>query len=466
MKKILTIITSLLTIFMISPSCEVEKSDEEEIYQKPTVTIEAPTDSIPSEGANVSVVVNSDVDYTLVIPSIDKTWLSANTTSGTAGKTVFSITAAKNETSLDRYSRITLIDEDNYYLKSFDILQATSYKQEEPVLDVYTLSVSPLNLSFTDEGGTQTVTVAGNVNWTATCDNAAFTISPASGEGAGEITVTAAKNTGDAIDATLTISTDNTNVQTTRSFAVAIHQDAAPVAPSNKVLAEWKFNTTEKDALAVHFTENAKDPTANLPGNGGFYIAPNVSGNGMIEYYNGIDKKSINPKNRVKRAIGAYGEPVFYGTWKDDYILFTAESENDLAANTKVHIFFTMRASHAQAMRYWKIEYLDGTEWKVAKATTSKTVGEETFDYNIELPYNTGAEQVEQNVEIDQTVTLSASAKTVQFRVTCVSTAMADGSGLLESLAGNYVVRLSGEDANASTPYLKTTKSPIIEVIE
>lgn len=466
MKKILTIIASLLTIFMISPSCEMEKSGDEETYQKPSVTIETPTDSIPSEGATVSVVVNSDVNYTLVIPSIDKTWLSTNTTAGSAGKTVFSITAAKNETSLDRYSRITLIDEDNYFLKSFGILQATSYKQEEPILEVYTFSASPLNLSFMDQGGTQTVTVAGNVNWTATCDNAAFTISPASGEGAGEITVTAAKNTGDAIDATLTISTDNTNVQTARSFAVAIHQDAAPAAPSNKVLAEWKFNTAEKDVLAVHFTENAKDPTANLPGNGGFYIAPNVSGNGMIEYYNGIDKQSINPKNRAKRAIGTYGEPVFYGTWKDDYILFTAEAEDNLAANTKVRISFTIRASNAQAMRYWKIEYLDGTEWKVAKATTSKTVGEETFDYNIELPYNTGAEQVEQNVEIDQTVTLSASTKTVQFRVTCVSTAMADGSGLLDSLTGSYVVRLSGEDANAATPYLKATRCPIIEVVE
>ena len=53
------------------------------------------------------------------------------------------------------------------------------------------LTVSPESLSFTQEGGSQTVQVSANYAWTASVSGSGFSVSPASGEGDATLTVTA-----------------------------------------------------------------------------------------------------------------------------------------------------------------------------------------------------------------------------------------------------------------------------------
>ncbi len=57
------------------------------------------------------------------------------------------------------------------------------------------LTVSPSNLSFAEEGGSQTIQVSANYAWTASVSGSGFKISPASGEGVGSVTVTASAAT-------------------------------------------------------------------------------------------------------------------------------------------------------------------------------------------------------------------------------------------------------------------------------
>ena len=54
------------------------------------------------------------------------------------------------------------------------------------------LTVNPTNLSFTQEGGSQTVSVSANYAWTASVDGSGITVSPSSGEGDATVTVTVA----------------------------------------------------------------------------------------------------------------------------------------------------------------------------------------------------------------------------------------------------------------------------------
>ena len=45
------------------------------------------------------------------------------------------------------------------------------------------LRVSPSNLSFSEDGGTQTVQVSANYPWTVNVSGKGFSVSPSSGEG-------------------------------------------------------------------------------------------------------------------------------------------------------------------------------------------------------------------------------------------------------------------------------------------
>ena len=57
------------------------------------------------------------------------------------------------------------------------------------------LTVSPTNLSFGQDGGSQTIQVSANYAWTASVSGSGFKISPSSGEGIGSVTVTASAAT-------------------------------------------------------------------------------------------------------------------------------------------------------------------------------------------------------------------------------------------------------------------------------
>lgn len=321
-------------------------------------------------------------------------------------------------------------------------------------------SVSPSTLSVNATDTKATIDVKAEVAWTAKSDNSAFSVSPASGNGDGTITVSFPANTETSeVKAVVTVSTSDEAAKT-KSYTVNITQAAAEPAPGpgpdpgpgpepterdTTYLARWWLDESQVEVLGAHFAEEAKidgnpNPDAGLPGNGGYYVEPNVAGKGRIEFYNGIDKNSINPKGRVKRVIGKYGGIVSYGTWKGDYYLLTAETDSALPAGTDIYTFFAIRANVDNVPKYWMVEILDGDTWKPYLATKKVTVdGEGEVEYNIELVYENGAEKPCIDFIVDDEYKLTASTKNVVIRILAVSSAYAYGEGLPEVIGDSAV---------------------------
>ena len=83
------------------------------------------------------------------------------------------------------------------------------------------LSVSPLSISAKAGDTSASFDVKGNVKWTVSSDNAAYTVSPASGDGAGTVTVKfAANETENDVTVNLTVST--TEEVATKSYTVVL----------------------------------------------------------------------------------------------------------------------------------------------------------------------------------------------------------------------------------------------------
>lgn len=344
-----------------------------------------------------------------------------------------------------------------------------------PKPEAKAFSVSPLSISVEADATTASITVTSEVDWKASSDNAAVALSPSSGKGNGTIVLSFNANTSEQeVKANITVSTEDKDAES-KSYTVPFTQAGIEVIPAVKpapgtVLAEWYFTTTESENLRKgDFEQNAKDKTgpAYAMGNSGdAYVPSNVSGNGKLEYYNGVNKAdtqvTLENKTCVKRCIGNRGEPCIYGTWVGDYFIWSATLANKapIAAGTKIHLFFALRPNNENVMKYWKCEYLDGTEWK------------ETKTY--ELKYDaSGAGTVESpkqiNELINETITLTADTPSVQFRFTCTQNANCSEGKAIGPLDANYVLRFAGEWPEAGDDYqnsLKVTKHPIIEVVE
>lgn len=96
-------------------------------------------------------------------------------------------------------------------------------------------------------GGTKTVTITGNVAWTATVTGGA-TLSAASGEGAGTITVTIPANTSETLEPEYTVTVSTTAEVETKSYSFTVKQSKY-VAPSGD---ETTVSTTIADYATAH----------------------------------------------------------------------------------------------------------------------------------------------------------------------------------------------------------------------
>lgn len=99
-------------------------------------------------------------------------------------------------------------------------------KIESYTAPAYTFGVSTTSLSAAADATSATFDVTGNVDWTVTSDNDAFTVSPASGTGNGTVTISFAANTETtAKTANITVATTSSDV-TTKSYTVVLTQAA------------------------------------------------------------------------------------------------------------------------------------------------------------------------------------------------------------------------------------------------
>lgn len=226
---------------------------------------------------------------------------------------------------------------------------------------------------------------------------------------------------------------------------------AAPAPPAPKpetpLHAEWLFSADAMTAYADNFGTTAGLPDKEA-GDGGQYVNANVAGNGKITFVQ-VDKTTLDADSKAKRITGSTGHPTAYGVWPGDYWLFEATDGYAYPANTTVSIQYITRVSKT-GMKYWRLEYIDGTEWKSAMPTTKETINGAEAEYNIAMNDDGST-----NVEVNTSVVLSAATKDIKFRMICVANAQANGGAAIEKPNGG-TCRIAGAEGT----------SPVIKVIE
>lgn len=222
--------------------------------------------------------------------------------------------------------------------------------------------------------------------------------------------------------------------------------------PETPLHVEWLF--TEEASLDPDkgYAKNW-GTTAGLAnkeaGDAGQYVLANVKGDGKITYVQ-IDKTTLDVDGKAEWKTGGTGHPFVYGAWPGDYWLFEATDGYAYPAGTNVNIKYITRVSKT-GHKHWRVEYLDGSEWKPAMPTTKATINGAEVEYNVEM-----LDDGKTNTEVDVTVTVSAPTKDFKFRMVCVSNCQANGGAPLEAPNGG-TTRIAGDE---------TGTSPVIRVIE
>ncbi len=458
MKKLFYIICSAAVLFGCTPTSNnsIDFSDYEGNQVKVTLSSEA---AIPAEGGSVTATVSTNMDFDVRIPEKDS-WLTFS-----RADSVLTFTASANTASTLRYTSAAIVDtQRDIIMTRIEIQQAGTEKE----VVKKTFSVSPTSISVDADKTSSSFSVSGDVSWTVKSDNASFVPSPASGSGNGTVTVSfpANTNTESEVTANLTVSTEDDAYVT--SYTVTITQAKAkaagldPVKPAaGTVLAEWEFETAQIENLRKGGIEKVSLDDDNKPGNvGDPYFNSQVSGNGKLEYFNGSDKSAYSTKKH-KRRVGTRGEPCIYGTWVNDYFIWSAPTESGapLATGTKIKLNFALRPNGAGVMRDWKCEVLDGEEWKELDGVT--------------LVYNSGGDKTlenptEVNAIITRTYTLTKNTEKAAFRFTCTSQVNSAGSEISELVKGD-ALRFAGKFLEAVTDYelnLQVPENPKIMVVE
>ena len=585
MKKYIYLLTiAALAAFGCTPMGPEEDASKEYAGNKAKVTLE---DVIPVAGGSVTAVVKSEVPFTVSVPKA-ATWLTVGEITDTEveaevetevdgvpvietvmePRKLIKFTAGENKSAEKRFASVALVDsEKNIVITRFDVTQEGAYVPVEKK----DFGVSTNEINVEADATTATFKVTGEVAWTITSSKEAFVVSPTSGEGEADVTVTfPANETAEAVSAEISVVTEDPGARP-KSYTVAITQasavksftvttennlsvahtafnvlfniegdvkwtatstneafkftdgDSEPgavvefegnknmfvvFAPnftstplttsvtfttedplvetktysfeitqagyqvvSQTILAEWIFLTAEGDKLKGNFNETTKKESNAAEGNGGFYVPNNGQGNGKIEYYNSNHKTDMqnSTMNRCKRVIGGSGEPCIYGTYVDDYMMYSAVSSTELPVGTKVHLFTVWRPKEPQVMKYWKAEYLDGTEWKPAGELKTATVEGVEVKYNVELDFAEGRlPHVQMNTYLDFIVELTVPTTEVKFRITSVVNAAAEGGAPVATpFGGSYVLRVAGGDsASDDNFYLNVPKNHVIEVVQ
>ncbi len=110
------------------------------------------------------------------------------------------------------------------------------------------LSVSTTALSAKAGDTSASFDVKGNVKWTVSSDNAAYTVSPASGDGAGTVTVNFAANETEK-DVTVNLTVSTTEEVATKSYTVVLTHSGTSAAVTGKFTSnvKWKLGDNSYD---------------------------------------------------------------------------------------------------------------------------------------------------------------------------------------------------------------------------
>ena len=232
------------------------------------------------------------------------------------------------------------------FLAVLGLVLAQACKPEKPVEP--TLSVSPNSLSFTAEGGTQTINVSAGQAWTASVTGSGFSISPSSGKGDGTVTVTAKE----------TASTESVSGSVTfksESLSATVSLSQAGKTPTEKtVLTVGEPNTVPAEGGSVLLpVEYNTDYTVEVEASAKSWITiirTRAVSNGQIEL--SIAKNEGNERTGKITVTDKRGDiaPIE---------VTIVQLQNDMVA-----IYAILdKVYEALDGRYWRIPWVPGETW-------------------------------------------------------------------------------------------------------
>ena len=242
--------------------------------------------------------------------------------------------------------------------------------------------IAPESVELGSDEVTATFKVVGKRNWKATCKDADVKISPDSGAGEAEVTVTLPKNE-ELSDRVVKVEVE---IEGDQKYDFTITQKAA-----GGLLADWNFNAMIETTKATFVEETVQ---TEFPGTNGKYLNSST-GKGKIEYYAADRTSYPSHKNVVcNRLIGTNGDPYVEGAIPEDYWLVTVDKK--IPAGTKIHYYFVTKMGTATST-YWMLEYKSGDDWKPTIAVSTKTENAEigltgnAVEYSATINYNFAA---------------------------------------------------------------------------
>ena len=191
------------------------------------------------------------------------------------------------------------------------------------------------------------------------------------------------------------------------NLIVCKYDDKGAAAGTGSLPVEWYIGDKGDDN--INFAET-------FPKSGTIAATKNE---GEIKYV--YDLTGNNDKNMFKLDVES-GNPRCTGPWPGDYWDFATNAS--AKAGETVEISFETRTS-ATGHKYWRLEYLDGTEWKVAGTAlkTSEPGSEIVYTHTMNADGKT-------NVFVDTKVTYENATSMIEFRFVCAANWQAKGGAL------------------------------------
>ena len=191
------------------------------------------------------------------------------------------------------------------------------------------------------------------------------------------------------------------------NLIVCKYDDKGAAAGTGSLPVEWYIG--DKGDNNINFAET-------FPKSGTIAATKNE---GEIKYV--YDLTGNNDKNKFKLDVES-GNPRCTGPWPGDYWDFATNAS--AKAGETVEISFETRTS-ATGHKYWRLEYLDGTEWKVAGTAlkTSEPGSEIVYTHIMNADGKT-------NVFVDTKVTYENATSMIEFRFVCAANWQAKGGAL------------------------------------
>ena len=305
--------------------------------------------TLEPEGGTATVTLSSNVYYRVNNDCSDASgenyWARIVSTDVSGDQAVIHFEVDANESTSERTGTVRFIGDNVTPLK-------LTLKQK----GVVPKGIAPESAVLESSEVSASFKVYGDRNWTATCKDKDVTISPASGFGEADVTVTVPENE-ELSDRMIIV---NVALEGDKTYTYTITHKAFA-----GVLADWNLN-----ALTAVTTETFCDESDQtvFPGTNGKYLNADT-GKGRIEYY-AAERTGYSPVKLVcQRAVGGNGDPYVSGAIPEDYWLITVDRK--VPAGTKLHYYFVTKMGTATSS-YWMLEYKSGDEWKPTVAVSQK----------------------------------------------------------------------------------------------